>query len=246
MTQGLWFTRATLRRDTPDVAPLLGILLGREGDTCDASHRLLWTLMPAALQEAGKGERVAFLWRRAPDYAAGTVYYVLGPKPRADAALLEVETKPWSLDLAPGDRLEFDLAVNATVERMVDPGRGREGRRRCDVVMDAIRADERRHGITKPRAALRRDLAETALEAWLASQGERNGFRLLRFQVADYRTQGIGEMRRPGKGQPQFGVARLRGLLEVDIPDRFAARVTSGFGRAKAFGCGLMLLKRAV
>jgi len=38
-------------------------------------------------------------------------------------------------------------------------------------------------------------------------------------------------------------VARLEGELEVTDPTAFAASVTAGFGRAKAYGCGLLLAK---
>ena len=43
---------------------------------------------------------------------------------------------------------------------------------------------------------------------------------------------------------PKLGVAHLAGRLEVTDPDAFSQKVAAGFGRGKAFGYGLMLLKR--
>jgi CRISPR system Cascade subunit CasE len=242
----LWFTRATLKRRSPDVAPLLGTLLGERdsGSPLDTSHRLLWTLLPEAVQRAGEAGsgRAAFLWRRADDSAGGSVWYVLGPEPRSDCAFFHVESKPWEPAFAPGDRLAFDMVVNATVERMEDPLRGRDGRRRVDVVMDAMRARER-EGVETPRARLRRECGQDALSGWLARQGERNGFHALDTELADYRT--VPLQRGRGRTRAQLGISHLKGLVEVTDPDAFAARLASGFGRAKAFGCGLMLVRRA-
>jgi len=37
----------------------------------------------------------------------------------------------------------------------------------------------------------------------------------------------------------------MTGALEIADPAAFLARLAQGFGRAKAFGCGLMLIRRA-
>lgn len=247
----LWFTRATLKRDSADVAPLLRTLLGDDDDgrLLDTTHRLLWTLLPDALQRAGKPDRdgrgrAAFLWRRAPDTESGPAWYVLGPEPRGACAFFHVESKPWQPAFAAGDLLSFDLVVNATVDRMVDAGKGRDGRRRVDVVMDAIAARER-EGAAEPRALLRREAGADAMRGWWTGQAGRNGFRPVDTEIADYRTVPLAARRLGARKGPQLGISRLMGIVEVREPAAFAHRVAIGFGRAKAFGCGLLLLKRA-
>jgi CRISPR system Cascade subunit CasE len=37
----------------------------------------------------------------------------------------------------------------------------------------------------------------------------------------------------------------MTGRLEVNEPEAFLSHLSQGFGRAKAFGCGLMLIRRA-
>jgi len=248
----LWFTRATIKSNAPDVAPLINTLLNddEDGRRLDTTHRLLWTLMPeevqrAAVPPADAGGKSAFLWRQASENEGPPAWYLLGPRPRLDSAFFEVKSKPWSLALTPGDRLSFDLIVNATVDRMVDPASGRSGRRRVDVVMDAIVAEERSSGGDIPRAALRQKLAAGALTCWWSAQGSRSGFRPVSLVVSDYRTLPLDARRSRGKGRAQLGVSRLKGVVEVLEPSAFTERVATGFGRAKAFGCGLMLLKRA-
>ena len=41
-----------------------------------------------------------------------------------------------------------------------------------------------------------------------------------------------------------FGVMDFSGMLEVKDPARFLTQLAQGFGRARAFGCGLMLIRR--
>ena len=242
-----WFTRATIKRHAPDVAPLMNTLLNadREGRRLNTTHRLLWTLMPENTQRASNalaeaGQKAAFLWRSAPDHRGDSSWYVLGPRPREDSAFFEVETKLWAPSLSAGDRLAFDIAVNATVNRMVDPSGGRDGRRRSDVVMDAIHAAERSAGASLPRASLRSTLAAGALKAWWDAQGERNGFTTAALNVVTYSTVQL-----EGRRSARIGVSHITGLLEVRDPEPFNRRVTLGFGHAKAFGCGLLLLRRA-
>ena len=47
------------------------------------------------------------------------------------------------------------------------------------------------------------------------------------------------------RGRPVvFSALTMRGALTVRDPPRFVAAIAHGFGAAKAFGCGLMLIQR--
>lgn len=247
----LWFTRATLRTDAPDVAPLLGTLLGDGSDSepLNTTHRLLWTLLAEADRLERDPTRAAFLWRQIAQKGTPPAWYVLGPRPRGDAAFLSVETKPWALSTARGDRFSFDMAVHATVNRAVHPDAARKDRReRVDVVLDAIHQHPRTTNAPL-RRDLRQELGQAAMESWWQAQGERFGFDPEYLVMRDYRTVDVA--RKAGKGGrprgsrvPQIGVARITGTLTVTDPAAFAAKVATGFGHAKAFGFGLLLLKR--
>jgi CRISPR system Cascade subunit CasE len=50
---------------------------------------------------------------------------------------------------------------------------------------------------------------------------------------------------RPAGPDAVFGRLDLDGVLAVGDPALFLSSLASGFGRARAFGCGLMLIRRA-
>lgn len=218
----MYLSRLTLKR-SPDVAAL-GQLLSpaHEGRRMDAQHRLIWGAFAGDPQA-----RRDFLWR---DMGQGG-FLVLSPRAPADAALFEPpEVSEFAPDLRAGDRLAFVLRANAT--RTVTEPEGRK--RHSDVVMEAL------HPLPKgARAEARMEVAQTAGAAWLAGQGTRAGFGVVQAEVSAYR---VLEPRPRG---PRFGVLDLDGVLEVTDPAAFLARLVQGFGRAKAFGCGLMLIRRA-
>lgn len=241
----LHLSRLSLRRAASAVAPLIDVLRPREpGERLNVDHKLLWTVMPDDVRAAREGEapRSAFLWRR--DGAADR-YYLLGPRPNADSPFFDVETKAFEPALAAGDRLGFDLRVNATVNRktatMAD---GRPARERCDVAMDLMNREKRRLGGGDDWYGENRErLADVAARDWLSRQGATYGFHLEALAVEGYRAEQIP---RGGARRARFGVLDLKGLLTVTDPEIFVPRLAAGFGRAKAFGCGLMLIRRAV
>ncbi|MCB1387901.1 MAG: type I-E CRISPR-associated protein Cas6/Cse3/CasE [Rhodobacteraceae bacterium] len=195
-----------------------------EGPRIDAHHRLLW----AAFAD-GPGRTRDFLWR---DEGAG-VFLTLSTRPPAPSELFEPpEVKPFAPQLSAGDQLAFSLRANAT--------RARKGVGRVDVVMDAL------HAVPKgQRAPERMVAAQAAGTEWLAGQGDRAGFRLLAVAVGDYSVVALPGHRGARRGQPQFGILDMTGAIEVTDPAALLPALAQGFGRAKAFGCGLMLIRRA-
>ena len=91
------------------------------------------------------------------------------------------------------------------------------------------------------RPDLRMKLADQVAADWLAAQGTRGGFVLERVRVEDY---SIRQLSRPGKSRVTFGLLDLSGILSVKEPGTFLATLGAGLGRARAFGCGLMLVRR--
>lgn len=220
----LYLSRLRLSR-TASAKALDAILNPAEpGPRLDAHHRLLW----AAFADSPDRRR-DFLWR---EERAGE-FLTLSARPPAPSDLFEAaEVKDFAPRLGTGDRLAFALRANATRDRK-DVGR-------VDVVMDAL------HAVPKgSRAPERAALAQREGAAWLTRQGEITGFRLIGVEVGDYSVAALPGYRGKRMGQPQFGILDMTGTLEVTDPAAFLARLAQGFGRAKAFGCGLMLIRRA-
>lgn len=231
----LWLVRARLRRDA-SVAALAPLLMpADEGRGALADHRLVWSLMTT-----GETATRDFLWRREEEPGC---FLVLAPRPPGTSALFDVECKPFEPVLAPGDRLRFALRANPTTAQP-QPGQGEHGRRRKrgkrgDVVMHAL------HPVPKgERAEARPALVQAAGAAWLARQGERHGFRPEQesLRVDGYRRVHIP---RAGTSSIKVGMLDYEGVLVVEAPAAFLAGLANGFGRARAFGCGLMLIRRA-
>lgn len=240
-----YLIRAVLDRQAPEHAlrPLLDPTDGTT--TLDAHRRLMWTLFP------GRDAKRDFLWRAD---GKGKFLIVSAREPRSSRLFNPLEFKPYAPVLAVGDRLAFVLRANATRDRRSAPGDGAvsgTGRmprrdRRVDVVMHAMQKLGLKGGITgsNSRAARRMEIAGKAAQSWIARQGDRHGFQVENdtFSVEDYR---VSRVKRRNGGQATFGVLDLKGLLTVRDPESFTSMLFTGLGRARAFGCGLMLVRRA-
>ena len=230
----LYLSRLTLNRAAP-AATLMPLLNpSASGQAADAHHRLIWSVF-----SDGKGRRRDFLWR----HDGRDRFFVLsGRRPRLSELFEAPETKVFDPELRAGDRLQFTLRANATKDRAAvsrmekDDRRGKS--RRVDLVMDLMRAAPD----GAKRAEIRSVMAQTAAEAWMARQGAAKGFAPRSTVVEGYSTIELGRRRREGA---TFGILDLQGEIELTDPDAFLAALGIGFGRAKAWGCGLMLIRRA-
>lgn len=230
----LYLARLTLSR-SPAVETLKRLLDPDERDRAkDAHHRLIWSAFAGApdLQRD-------FLWRAEKD----GVFFTLSARPPGDSPFFaKCEVKEFSPVLAPGDRLEFLLRANATRTRKTGQlsAGGKEKRKHDDIVMNAI------YDLPKgERAEVRMQAAANVGRDWIAAQGERGGFAVNCADVSDYSVVALPARRGARKGQPQYGVIDLSGVLTVTDPALFLNRVAQGFGRAKSFGQGLMMIRRA-
>jgi len=233
-----YLTRATLNLRASSGA-LAALLRPRDADTAlDLHHRLIWSLFPAGAR------RRDFLWRA----TRRTEFLVLSQRrPCHNDLFGPLEVKTFAPDLEVGNRLRFTLRVNATKHRIARrTGRGGPARHRTDIVTDALlalreqgrRVDERGHVPHTERCATEKAVATE----WLARQGETSGFGVETVDVESWLRR---HLRRPGGRDAAIGILNLTGILRVREVEAFTARLLNGFGRARAFGCGLMLIRRA-
>ena len=229
----LYFSRITLNRKAP-VRALSKLLDPKDkAKAADAHHRLIWTLF----DDSSDRDR-DFLWRAD---GKGKFYVLSARQPDNTHGLFNPpETKTFEPNLKAGDRLGFVLRANATrdqaaVSRM-DKAARKNNNRRVDIVMDLL------HKIPSgDRAGERMILAQTAAEGWMERQGSAKGFVSRKVAVEDYRVLELGRNTKRGL---THGILDLTGEIEVSEPDAFLSALAKGFGRAKAWGCGLMLIRR--
>lgn len=226
----LFLSRLQIRND-PSVQTL-GPLLDPAGpdQRIEAHHRLIWSAFagdPTAPRD--------FLWR-----AEGQGrFMVLSPRPPSDTPFFEPPlVKEFAPDLRAGDRLGFALRANATRTEKTGQltANGKERKRHIDLVMDTLPPSGQ-------RSEARMKTAQSVAQTWLAGQGARCGFAPAHVSVEDY---SVRRLSRSGKrAKPAtIGVLDMIGTLTVTDPEPFIAALARGLGRAKAFGCGLMLIRR--
>ena len=234
-----YLTKAMLCRSASSgaLAPLL--YSGDEARWFDSEHRLLWSLFP------GPDVRRDFLWRAT---RRGEFLVLSQRKPVRNKLFEDLVTKPFEADLRPGDLLKFELRANATTT-VVDAefGADRASRRRgtrIDIIDGAVvrrlRSGKREADALREREAMR-EAKSHEVRRWMQRQGSANGFSVNDVVVERYRKQSLV---RPERKSVCLGVLDLSGMLTVESPEPFLNGIERGFGRARAFGCGLMLIYR--
>jgi CRISPR system Cascade subunit CasE len=197
------------------------------GARLGAAHSLVW-----ALFADGPDRRRDFLWR---EVRSGE-FLILANRPPTDAHnLFDLEYKPFAPVLRPGQSLGFDLRANPVISVPANPGR--RGKRH-DVVMHALSTVARNERASAREAAIRE-----AGTAWLVRKGRAAGFSVdpSRLYIDSYDRVRIP---RSDARTVIFSTLTFQGVLTVEDPAQFLAAVLCGFGTAKGFGCGLMLIRR--
>jgi len=211
-------------------------------------HQLLWTLF----KDKPEKER-DFLFRQDTDRQGIPVFYVLSKYlPNSSDNSLIVEPKPFQPKLQTGDLLSFSLRANPVEqvkqERSASeqlqhaqqrkarnlPEKETKKRIHHDVVMHlkkSLTDDER-------QCYSQAELEQQAGDKWLNERAENNGFRVLSVSAQGYQQHHFK------KRQIKISTLDFEGVLEVTDPELFMKVLYEGVGRAKAFGCGLLMVKR--
>lgn len=227
----------------------------REVTTPYGAHQALWNLFRRSTEQSRD-----FLFRQDSGTGRGATrvcFHVLSkepPRENVDGLWHIGESKIFSPQLREGDHLRFSLRASPTVKKRS----GVEGKKsvRCDVVMDARKNHQTGSTPFDPVAAIQREG-----ERWLQRQAASSGFEISRrsmdiigndglmteIERSALAVDGYRQHRLPRRGDApiQFSTADFEGILIVRDPKIFLEKVTLGFGAQKAFGCGLMLLRRA-
>jgi CRISPR system Cascade subunit CasE len=226
----MYFSRVTINAREAEPEKLVALVRG----DLYTIHQTLWYLFPAA-----PDTKRDFIFREESCDGWPFFYMVSKRRPEPLANLIDVETKPYRPQLSKGNRLSFCLRANPVVTKKTDSGR----RVRHDVVMDAKRSYPKPFATNSEISA--GELEYTAGINWLQARSEKHGFR---FVPAEVRVFGYRQQRFAGhkrRAPIRFSSLDFIGLLTVEDIDRFSYTLFNGLGRAKAFGCGLVLVRRA-
>lgn len=249
-----YFSRIQLDATHPDVELALYAVAGAGAHS---EHQWLWRFFSTD-RDAVRD----FVFRRMdPDSRhAHAVYYLVSQRqPRAPHPAWRVDTREYAPRIVPGTRLAFELRVNPVVTR---------SGHRHDIVMDAkaaLATDAGYAAWTEMPATQQATITEQGyafiqqrVARWLdGTLGEpgfaaRHGFALVQhagnippLRVDGYRRHRLAAKDKNDQQRAWFSSIDLAGKLTVTDAERFTAALHHGAGHAKAYGCGLLLIRRA-
>jgi len=201
-------------------------------DGSSAYHSLVWSLFKDD-PEANRD----FVFRAEARHSP-VLYVVSARRPNSDDVFMDIETKEYDPQISVGSWLGFDVRLNPVVTRS-DQDSGRS--RKHDVIMDRKRTGGESQG-NEDRTDV--SVEHAAVRDWLSDREDAFGFRLRspnQIQVSGY-TQNRVTRR---NGSPiRFSSVDVVGSLEVTSEVLFRQALYEGIGRSKAFGCGLLLVRR--
>jgi CRISPR system Cascade subunit CasE len=203
-------------------------------------HRLTMSMFKNWVPDGTEGPRakIGLLWRYDVDLDTGTVSLRMQSKVAPDlsglprgATIGEPQTFSATLTVEHGTKWRYDMIVNPT-RTSPPPGPGKRG-----TVFPLRHPKQQQAWLlhTEPRTGV----------AW--ERGDEDAATIRDFTDVDVRSvrctqQPLPAAQSPGKGR-HFRLERVRitGILTVTQPALFARTLTDGFGRARAYGCGLVL-----
>lgn len=215
-------------------------------------HQWLWLFF-----KAEPGTERDFLFRRRDGEGHMPGFYVVSArKPQSFSDAWQVQSSDYDPQLREGRRLAFELRANPVVTHKVNGIS-----RRADVVMHEKKRLLKERGLKRWSDWLDTDEAKPALYElvqarcldWLEQRAELSGFRLLthEFHDREYGARAEKSVRIDGYTQHRsmrrdihFSTVDFVGELEVTNVLAFRKTLLNGIGHSKAFGCGLLLIRR--
>lgn len=225
----MFFSRVNIPEDAGYSSHIMSIF-----QTPYSLHQSIWKLF-----DDRQDRKRDFLYRVDKDGLKPVIYTVSEREPDQDRDLWHVESKEYAPRLHSGTELAFMLRVNPVVTKRD----AQKKQHRHDVVMD-MKMGLKEEGHSKkelPSIAL---MSQEAGWNWLTRRAEQYGFTVRKEQIrADgYRKERFKKTQ--GGRKIQFSILDFNGKLIVTDPVLFSDTLFKGVGPAKAFGCGLLLVKR--
>jgi CRISPR system Cascade subunit CasE len=149
--------------------------------------------------------------------------------------LFATQSKEFNPKFYKGQRLAFKLRVNPTVCLKNESGKSK----RHDVLMHA-KYQARQEGITSQNQI--KLLMDEAAKNWITNQKRLDEWGVTLDALPDIECYSQHKSEKKNH-TVKFSSVDYQGILTITDPKRFSAQYEKGFGRAKAMGCGLMLVR---
>ena len=228
----MYLSRVSLKTSERGGTGALAAFLAGASGSIGQGHHLVWSLF------GDRGRDRHFLYRMTGPTAAAPILIASAEPPQDKHDLWNLEVKSLRLldGMAAGDRVEWSLRVNATVRSRL--GTTRESSASHCIVDRALRGGAK--GTSMKVAA---QVVPVWLAARLAATGLEAPAEDMVVQAYDKRRFGHG----PNDRRPPVVIATTDVVGSGVVRDADAVRkvMREGIGRAKAYGCGLLLVRRA-
>lgn len=220
----MYFSSASLRTGERGGTGALAAYLAGAADTIGQSHHLVWSLF------GDKNRKRDFLYRMTGTGPSQPILIYSAEQPVDRNSLWNLETKPFSLfdQLKAGDRLSWSTRVNAV--RKVDS-------KAIDIVMDAKRnGDPDRWDV----------VAAKVVPAWLQKKLTAAGLdcNVNQMVVDAYNRRQFAHDPRSTGRPVTLALTDVRGIGTVTDADALRAAIAKGIGGGRAYGCGMLLIRR--
>jgi CRISPR system Cascade subunit CasE len=192
-----------------------------------ASHQLLWRLFT-------EEQKRNFIFRQEVDQGGMPLFYVLSQTQPVSTPLFQVSSKAFAPKLRAGQRLAFKLRANPTI-CVTENGK----QKRHDVLMHTKRQYKGEQLAPKELEFLTFEAAQK----WLMDEKRLSAWGIQLDAVPEVQAYIQHRTQKGKKRTIQFSSVDFEGLLTVESPEKFLQQYAQGFGRAKSFGCGLMLIR---
>ena len=198
-------------------------------------HKSLWSLFP----NSEKDQKRDFIYYVIDKERIPAFYVVSKRVPKNPEGIWDISTKPYSPKLKAGMKFGFSIRANPRVTRKSNEPNAKNSPKH-DIFMDAKKSYKQNNNGATPKGADWQNLIQETGSEWMNRQGKRLGFSLETGLVNSYQQEKL-----KSKGRNiQFGFADFEGILRVENPDTFRSALYEGIGSSKAFGCGLLLIRR--
>jgi CRISPR system Cascade subunit CasE len=171
------------------------------------------------------------------------VFYVVSSQPpQSLPGIFLVETKIYDPALSIGQRFKFTLRANPVVTVRCE---GRKNSKHHDILMHEKYKSRKPNDEKSNTEEIFSNMRKAAMD-WFLKRAPQCGFSAEDSQI---NVEGYQHHRLNKKSQKdpiEFSTIDYSGILTIENPEQFKRTLFEGIGRAKAFGCGLMLIRPQV
>lgn len=192
-------------------------------------HQLIRSLFPNSYEGP-------LLFRRTNENKKPTFYIVSKTVPLQNNSMF-INIKEYTPNLIKGQILYFSLTANPAIMVRVE---NKKNSVRYDVWMDTRK--KAKDKCESPENIFLKCYENT--KEWLTFRSNKFGFKVINVDIERYIHHSF--IKTKDKNRVSFGAVDYKGIIEVVDPDIFVNKTLfKGMGPSKAFGCGLMLVKKA-